>query len=220
MSKKLLALVAGTVLTFAGAAQATPQVTFDLTLPTATRNTDLGPTHTYTFGGLTIIATGYVKSPLGTTDLYQKYVATDTTEQGLGIYNGGDTTKHFEIQTSEFIQLDVSDLVKKGVTGLTLQINSVQTGESYDVYNSDSAGVLGTAQITAGTSTSPFSFSLKGHNFVNIDAHVGDVLLTQLTAQATPEPSTVLLLTCIGLPVCGYGWYKRRRQEQKSPVAA
>jgi hypothetical protein len=223
MSKKLFGLMA-VVLCCAGSAKAGPQFNFDFQSPAG----DAGHSHQYTFGSgsstLTITATAYLKTgDTGTLHLYDKTAADnlDPLEHGLGIAGA----PHSEIQTTNFIQLDLNDsstgLINKGATQLQLQITSIQSGEGFDLYKATTAGSLGTLLpgYIASSNQNPFVIPIGTYRYLNIDASSFDVLLHGFSSP-TPEPSTVVLLTCIGIPVGGYGWYKRRRQSRQPLVAA
>ncbi len=98
---------------------------------------NLGNSHVFSVNGTSLTAYGFNNN--GTpTALYGKNES--STEQGLGIASDSD----YEINTSTFIQLDVSQLVAAGFTNAQILYSSVQTGELYIVYGSNTLGSLGT----------------------------------------------------------------------------
>ena len=105
---------------------------------------NLGNSHVYSVNGTSLTAYGFNNN--GTpTALYGKNES--STEQGLGIASDSD----YEIDTSTFVQLDVSQLVAAGYTNAQILFTSVQSGESYNIYGSNTLGKLGTKLSGPGT---------------------------------------------------------------------
>ena len=105
---------------------------------------NLGNSHVYSVNGTSLTAYGFNNN--GTpTALYGKNES--STEQGLGIASNSD----YEIDTSTFVQLDVSQLVAAGYTNAQILFTSVQSGESYNIYGSNTLGKLGTKLSGPGT---------------------------------------------------------------------
>ena len=103
----------------------------------------LGTSQTYTINGVTITAYGFNNgSPLGTpTALYGKNDAGD--EHGVGIASDSE----HEINSTNFVQVDLQNLINSGATNAQMSVGSVQVGppqESYNVYGSNTLGSLGT----------------------------------------------------------------------------
>ena len=106
--------------------------------PGCVANASLGTSQvTYTNGGISITANGYITLPTPT-DLYFK-VGASASEIGLGLA----VTTDFEIGPGNFIQLDLTNLAAAGITSGTLVIGSVQTGEGFRICTSASLGVMG-----------------------------------------------------------------------------
>src|SRR5581483_5859237 len=109
----------------------------------------LGTSQAYTVNGLTITAYGYYwdganpTNPGTPTNLYGKQGGGD--ENGLGIAN---TSSDHEITNKTFVQLDLQKVLAAGATGAQMAVGSVQSGESYAVYGSNTQGVLGTLLTT------------------------------------------------------------------------
>lgn len=155
---------------------------------------------TYTAGGYSITATGYQEGYYGNsaTDLYVKKSGGD--ESGLGINNEND----HEIDTAQFIQLDLTSLADAGITSGDLTIGSVQSGEGYGIYTSNKPGKLGALELTGTLDDSPFLVSWSATDpIIGVTAYVpkygnrdADILLVSLstTNDPTPEPASLALM--------------------------
>lgn len=155
---------------------------------------------TYTLDGTTITATGYEEGfwSNSKTDLYVKKSGGD--ESGLGINKEDD----HEIDTSHFIQLDLTNLADLGITSGDLTIGSVQKGEGYAIYDSSKIGVPGGLQLTGTLDETPFSISWSAADpLIDVTAYVpkdgncdADVLLMGLSTpnDPTPEPASLALM--------------------------
>ena len=169
----------------------------------------LGTSQVYMSNGVDITAYGY-SSQNHATALFGKNDGGD--ENGLGIANESD----HEIGVSpEFVQINIQQLLATNLTSLTMTISSVQVGEGFDIYGSNTLGTRGTSLLASGGSSldnTPFSISPipSGFEYLSIQASAGDVLLTNLTAQSVsvPEPATMLLL---GTGLTAFGFGKRFR---------
>jgi hypothetical protein len=192
----------------AAGASAHAAITFDF----GSAHGALGPTHTYTVGGLSIVATGYDNTG-ALTGLFGKHAGGD--EVGLGLVN--DPTHDDEIAFGKgFVQLDVRNLIGRVRPGTTSFItNSTTNGEKWGVFGSNTAGsYTGAALITGGNEASHFlpSFGLfRYYDFVEINHTAGqgdNFLIHSLQTSATPEPATWTMLI-FGL--CAVGGMARRR---------
>ncbi len=162
---------------------------------------NLGATHTYTFDGANIIATEF-----NGTALFAKNLGVG--EQGLGVT--ADPSKENELFApgTDFIQLDLSDLLAKGFTNFSFAMNSVQENQKTpDAWSVSACSVSGTncgaSPITGNDQANhafPAGFSATNH-FLDFSATGGNVLISSLTATPTPEPRFygVLLLGILGL---------------------
>lgn len=132
-------------------------------------------------------------------------------ESGLGIAAGIDR----EVSGTEFLQLNLDKVFAEDfhlVKGFNLSVDSLQAGEAYDVWGSNTAGKLGT--LLAGNQTGSSIFlpdSNSKYEFISLTAANDDssVLLENVSVVATPEPSTFLLL---GVGLAGLLLIARRVQ--------
>jgi hypothetical protein len=147
---------------------------------------------TYTDG---IIAYGYIIGTPGTlTDLYVKQGGTD--ENGLGINSEVD----HEINTNELIDLDLSALFSSGIHNVTLNLQSLQTGEGYKICQSNVLGSLSgtcftgssvsaTANVNVSLTSTTDILSITAFNADGLHPDA-DILVDSVT---TPEPEVLTL---------------------------
>lgn len=219
MRFKMVALIAGVVLTMMMTSTAWAEnINYNFsTGPSGKQGTQL----TYTSGGISITANGYEFNPYYprygppslSEDLYVKKSGGD--ESGLGLANEDD----HEIDTSEFIQLDLTNLANAGIFSGDLTIGGVQPGEGYSVCTSNTLGTLGTCGIYGTLDDTPFEISWSATDpivgitawvpeFGNCDTGVLLVDLSTNTPQSrTPEPASLLL---VGTGLLGMAFACRR----------
>ncbi len=184
--------------------------------------------HTYfdTTNTFQIIASGFTTTnaaptngtwtpgTVASTPLFGKLTSGDPSETGLGLDLGED----HEIAVKSMIQLDLANLIAKGLTDPILSIGSVQAGESFALFGSntaaDGAGATGSF-LNGGTGGLIQTFPLIGYpsdRYVWIAATNEDVLLLNgLTSAAAPEPSALLLLGSGLLGIAGIAWRRNRK---------
>ncbi len=177
----------------------------------------LGFSHTYVDGGMAITARGFtgVNSPntIGmAVNLYGKNGGGD--ETGLGMASKAD----YEIGGLDFIQLDFTD-VKNKMRHPTaeLMIGSVQSGENYRIYGSNTVGIAGTMLMPSGTIDGKF-FAIpdfKRYSYFSVSAPKGDVLLDSASISgpggaAVPEPGTLSLMLCAAAGMAVFSRQLRR----------
>lgn len=173
-----------------------------------TPNASLGVnTNTYYSGGIGITATG-------TTDLFYK--------SSSGIGGAGETglglaccDSDHEIQPGQSIILNLSSLFSKNVTGVTLMLGSIQSGETGQVCDAFNACIT----FTSANDSKPVSIlslyaDMKSHHsgLLTITSGTGDVLINQLqaTTSPVPEPTSMMLMGSGLLAIAGAARRKLR----------
>lgn len=210
------ALGVGLLLAFAAPQATAALVQWDLNPLGA--NAPVGSSsNSYTQSGSTIIATGYdnVSGPDMLHQLFFKNAG--ASETGLGLTNISDN----ELQVSNgvpvnYIQLDLRSILSNGFTNGKIEVGSVQTGESFGLYGSSSAGTLGTLLGTFG-STFDDQFvavpNFGNYGFVSVAAASADVLPVAFQAVGTPVPEMNALPAVAGLlSIVALSRFLRRRQ--------
>jgi hypothetical protein len=151
-------------------------------------------TATYTSGGLSVTATGY----LNTSTTNNLFVKSDGAEEtGLGLAGTADD----EIGVGQYIYLDMSDLLSHGIDHGTLWLGSAQVGEDAMVCETSAVGTPGkTDCLTAiGNSSGLTSLAVdwtSGDPILSITAfgNSSNVLVAKaITASPVPEPSSMAL---------------------------
>jgi hypothetical protein len=196
-------------------AQAT--VVWDLN-PTDSNAAVGGSSHTYTSSGFSITAYGFDNhSGIGTAhDLFYKNVAPigGATESGLGLTNIPDN----ELQAGlHFIQFDFTAALAAGMFNGQLSVSSIQAGESFAIFGSNTLGTLGT-QVGGifGSSFDNQFVSIANfgqYNFYSVLAMADDVLPSAIRADVRPVPEMNALLpigAVLALLVGTTAWRKRR----------
>jgi len=179
-----LALVAST----AGAAL----VTWNLN--PSNLNQSLGSTsHTYTVDGFSITAHGFDGNAMPATLYYKAEIPNSgASEVGLGLL---DSPAH-ELNSGigNFIQFDLSSIIAAGFLDGQVAVSSLQSGESYEIFGSNTLGVLGTqlgGPINGIAADEQFVNipDFGNFDFISIIAATGDVLPFALSANmpAIPE---------------------------------
>ena len=181
-------------------------------------NTDLGPTSLFTNNGISILASGFVSNGVAG-DLYGKNLGGN--EIGLGM-NADPTGDHEIYLGTDFIQLDLTNVLAQNIGNLQIMMDSSTGGESWRVYNTASAGTLvGATTLLNGSNQSLHSISptLKYLDIVvtGPSPH-GNVLLSQITGTSSvPEPSSVVTML-LGLGLIGVSLMKRSRTSSQMEI--
>jgi hypothetical protein len=219
MKKALISAAALVTLSLSSASAGT--ITWNLTGSTS-QQLGVSDTLISTTGNVSMIFNGYItnttdvpsSNSVGTTwsaasalatALFSKVGGGD--ETGLGI--AADPTKDHEIFKNSFIQIDISGLLaQKTISALQLVIGSVQSGEGFDIWGSNTAGMPGTLIYNGTSSMDDVGFSVPSYGsyrYVSISASANNVLLDTVTATTTtnlspaPEPSTLGLYLIAGI---------------------
>jgi len=155
-------------------------------------NLDLGPTSTFTSGGFSLTASGFLTAG-GTTNLFAKNLG--GTETGLGTVS--DPTGQHEITTANFVQLTLPTTPPSNFSMVLL--TSVQTGESAKVFFTTTPGTLAGATLIGTVSDANGSISIPAGDqtgFIDVTAGAANVLLegAEITTTVPDGGSTVALL--------------------------
>jgi hypothetical protein len=185
-------------------------------------------TQVFTSSGFQITGRGYDNNAgLGTAhDLFFKNVPAigGAGEHGLGLTNTRDNELQVTAQgaVANFIQLDVTAILLQGFTDGQIKVGSIQTGESFQLFGSNTQGTLGTA--IGGPFGSAFdnqfvsiaNFGL--YNFISIAAATDDVLPVAFRANLAAVPEMSALFPVLGL-IAAIGStriLRRRRLNERS----
>jgi len=175
-----------------GAGLATQAKAVNFTFQENGSNIDLGPTSTFTSGGFSLTASGFLTAG-GTTNLFAKDLG--GTETGLGTVS--DPSGQHEIVTTNFVQLTLPTAPPSNFSMVLL--TSVQTGESAQVFFTTTPGTLAGATLIGTVSNANGSISIPAGDqtgFIDITAGAANVLLAgaQITTSVPGGASTVALL--------------------------
>lgn len=215
--KTSLFLICGSVAFVASSAWAT-LVTWNLN-PSGS-NTNVGSSsQSYTVSGYTITANGYTNnSGTGTaTGLFFKNAGSD--EIGLGLAN----PLHNELQVDssgnplQFIQLDITSILAQGFINGQIEVGSVQSGEQFNLFGSNTLGLLGTKlNSTPYDSSKDDMFvsvpSFGTYKFISIVSAFADVLPVAFQASITPIPEAASLVPALCLVIAATAFEARRRR--------
>lgn len=126
-------------------------ITWDLN--PSNQNGALGSaSHTYTVSGFSITAYGFDNVVGNDTPHELYYKNTDGGfDHGLGVVG----TPHNELQNDngsplQYIQFDLNSILTQGFTNGQIKVSSVDSGEGWTLYGSDTLGTLGTILNSAG----------------------------------------------------------------------
>ena len=166
-------------------------------------------TNSYTVSGATITARGFDNNGGNGVahTLFYKYENPigGAVERGLGL-TGIPDSELFSNQNgtpANFIQLDLRSILTSGFTGGQIEVGSVQSGETFRLFGSNSQGLLGTQIGTSFGSVFDNTFvsiaNFGSYKFISVAAGTGDVLPIAFRAQAVPEVSA--FLPALGLVV-------------------
>jgi hypothetical protein len=197
LSKAILAVLATGVITFGlFGQQVQAAVTFNFQENGS--NVNLGPTSTFTEGGLSLTASGFLIAG-GTTALYAKNVGPIGGSGEMGLGTASDPTGDNEITTADFVQLTLPT-TPPSIFNVAL-LASVQQGEQAKVYFTTTAGSLTGATLIGTITNADGSVTIPGADqagFIDITAGSANVLLQSATFTAVPEGSSTIAFLGIG----------------------
>jgi len=158
-------------------------------------NVDLGPTSTFTVGGFSLTASGFLTSG-GPTDLYAKFTLGNPSETGLG--TNIDSEK--EVNTTDFIQLTLPTTPPSNFSMVLLA--SVQSGEQAKVYFTTTPGTLTGATLIGTITNADGSVTIPAGDqtgFIDITAGAANILLESATISSVPDSGSAVALLGIAL---------------------
>ena len=173
----------------------------------------------YTVSGFTITAYGYDNSGgVGSPHtLYFKNLG--VSERGLGITGTPDN----ELQVNgagvplHFIQLDLSSILALNFTSGQIEVGSIQSGESWNLYGSNTLGSLGVKlNATAFGSSTDETFvnvpNFGTYKYISVVTATGDVLPVAFQANFTPIPEAASVIPVLCLITVATAIEIRRRR--------
>ena len=173
-------------------------------------NMDLGPTSTFTVGGFSLTASGFLTN--GTpTDLYAKFTSGNPSETGLGT---AIDSEH-EINTTDFIQLTLPTTPPSNFQMVLLA--SVQTGESAKVYFTTTPGTLAGATLIGTITNADGSITIPAGDqtgFIDITAGAANVLLQGVIISTIPDSGSAVAL--LGIALAGIEGVRRALRARRA----
>ena len=182
-------------------------------------NADVGSSsHDFTVSGYTITARGY-DTPSTPHELFFKNGGGD--EIGLGLVN----TLNNELQVDSngnplnSIQLDLRSILLQGFTNGKIEVGSIQSGESFNLYGSNTLGNLGT-KLNSTPYGSAFDDQFVSvpnfgtYQFISVVAATLDVLPVAFQAMIVPVPEAASLVPAVCLAIVATAFEARRRRRQ------
>ncbi len=195
---------------FVSASSALATLVWDLN-PTNANAAAGSSSHIFTSGGSQITARGYDNNAgFGTAhELFYKSAGAvgGAGERGLGLTNTLDNELQLTAQgaVANFIQLDLTSILLQGFTNGKIEVGSIQSGESFQLYGSNTQGALGTA--LGGSYGSAFDgqfvsiANFGAYKFLSIAAASDDVLPVAFKADLAPVPEMSALFPIVGLAI-------------------
>lgn len=167
-------------------------------------------TLTYTQSGYNLTVRGYDNVP-GTDTLHELYYKNESMsggamERGLGL--AGVPSNEFGVDAngnpSNYLQLDLRSILLAGATNGMIQVASLQAGESYTIFGSNSLGQMGTqlgGPFAGLTFDNQFVAipDFGSYQYISIAAASGRVLPVAFRATITPIPEMSVVFPVLGL---------------------
>lgn len=185
-------------------------------------NADVGSSsHDFTVSGYTITARGYDNSGGVGTAHQLFFTNAGSDEVGLGLVG----TLHHELQVDgsgnplNFMQLDIRSILLQSFTNGKIEIGSIQSGESFNLYGSSTLGNLGT-KLNSTPYGSAFDDqfvsvpSFGTYQFISVVAATLDVLPVAFQAMIVPVPEAASLVPAVCLVIVATAFEARRRRRQ------
>jgi hypothetical protein len=184
-------------------------------------NQSLGATsHTFTSSGYSITAYGFdrVSGPDTGHTLYYKDSGGD---HGLGLVG----TPNNELQVNSdgsvphYVQFDFSSILALGFTNGQIKISSIDPGEAFNLYGSNTLGSLGSLLNATpyGDSTNNQFVNIPNFGsfqYISVAAAIEDVLPWAIRATIVPIPEAASLVPAVCLVIVATAFEVRRRRRQ------
>jgi hypothetical protein len=183
-------------------------VTFDF--QSNGQNVNLGPTSTFTVGGFSLTASGFLTSG-GPTDLYAKFTSGNASETGLGTNIDGEK----EVNTTDFIQLTLPTTPPSNFSMVLLA--SVQFGEQAKVYFTTTPGTLTGATLLGTITNADGSVTIPAGDqtgFIDITAGAANILLESATISSVPDSGSAVAL--LGIALAGIEGVRRALRARRA----
>ncbi|HVF71372.1 MAG TPA: hypothetical protein VM940_07165 [Chthoniobacterales bacterium] len=220
MRRSRLVSIACAVFCAAFAASSPAAIVWDLN-PNDQHGSVGSNSHTFTNSGFSITAYGFDNNAgIGTAhDLFFKHenIINGAVESGLGLTN----VSHNELQPNlHFIQFDFTAALAAGMMNGQISVGSVQPGELFAFYGSNSLGTLGT-QITPalGSSFDNQFVAIPGFGqflYYSVVALADDVIPVAIQADIPAIPEMSTLLPIAGLLLLVFAVEVRRRRSARA----
>lgn len=210
---------------FLGASSAQAAIVWDLN--PNDQNASVGSSsHVFTSSGFQLTARGYDNNA-GTGTLSELFFKNEqdideARESGLGLTNAFQHELFKGTNgPADFIQLDLRAILLQGFNTGQISVTSVQAGEGFQLFGSNTQGLLGTA-ITGAFDGTAFDDKFVAipnfgtFQFISIVASAGNVLPSGFSANITPVPemSSVLPIIALLTAIGGTTVLRRRRLER------
>ena len=172
-------------------------------------NVNLGNTSTFTVGGFSLTASGFLTAG-GPTALFAKNLGAGETGLGLAIDPSGQN----EVTTNDFIQLTLPTTPPSNFTMVLLA--SVQVGEQALVYFTTTPGTLSGATLIGTITNADGSVTIPAGDqtgFIDITAGAANILLESATVSTPDSGSAVALL---GIALAGIEGVRRAFRARKA----
>lgn len=218
---KILCLAA--LSTAFAAASASAAVVWDLN-PTNTNAAAGSSSQTFTVSGAQITARGYDNNA-GVGTAHELFFKSEgpiggAGEHGLGLKNTVDHELNLTAAgaVANFIQLDLTSILNQGYTNGKIEVGSIQAGEAFQLFGSNTQGSLGVSLGSAyGTTFDEQFVSVPNfglYKYVSVASAANDVLPVAFEAQVTPVPEMSALFPIIGLATAVGSTHVLRRRKQ------
>lgn len=181
------------------------------------------PSLTFTSSGFTIQATGYDRATSGADPFHTLYFKNEppvggATERGLGLFNtnANELNVNPDGTVPHYIQLDLRSILGQGFFNGMIAASSMQNGEGFRLFGSNTAGTLG-VQLPGTWTGLAFDNQFVAipqfgqFQFVSIAANTGRIMPVMFAATPIPEMSALFPIVGLIAAVAVTHFLRRRR---------